>query len=523
MAGPRTLFKRAEPAKYSSRRGITASAQRVNLRDRNELAEHATRASRQQWQSVAWDHFDRIGEISFAFTVLANVMSRIRLYPAVVVDPDAPPVALTDAATIERPEEETEGGEAPVAAFKADNGISPQQALEVRDLYGKSIGKSDVPTMMSSFAYNAAVPGECYLAEIKNRWVVKSTEELKIDQSGVPKLTRTGGGTPVDLPVTTPIGRIWRQHPRFSHEAFSSMKALADDCEELLLLSRVIRHNSRARLNAGMVYIPDEVSIAGRTVTDDEEIEAEEEDSFEKEFGDALLGPVNDEANANSVIPLLMRGPAEHGDKIKYIAFERALDEFLVQRADRTLERILQGLDVPKDIVTGLANVKYSNAIQIDESLYKAHVEPLALMFCDAVTDIVLRPLLRAAGWDPAEAERIVVWYDPSEVTTRPDRAADAKALYDTDELSGSALRSAYGFSDTDKPSEDELAARVALRNIPPPEVLMILFQQALPGILGKAAAEGQAENLPDELQQALGGTELPGEQPPIEPTVPGA
>jgi hypothetical protein len=515
MARPK-LLERKKPAPYSQRRGMTASAQRMNLRSQAELQDHATRTQRQQWQAIAWEHFDRIGEINFAYGLVASVMSRIRLYPAVIVDPDAPPVALTDAATIERPEEEVEEGD----FTKADNGISPQQAVEAREMFTKALGPTDVPSLMRSFSLNVSVPGECYLAQIDGRWHVKSTDELRIDTTGIPKLYKIQGATPRDLPSTTVIGRIWREHPRYSAESYSSLKPLADDCDELLLLGRVIRTISRAQLNAGMLFVPDEIVVASRTETDDPEVESDEEDVFERELYEVLSSPVSDETAANAVIPWLLRGPADLGEKIRHILLERKIDEFLVNRADRTLERVLQGLDVPKDVVTGLANVKYSNAIQIDESLYKAHVEPLALMICDAITDIILRPMLRAAGWDPALAERLVVWYDPSEVTTRPDRAADAQKLYDANELSGSALRQAYGYSDADKPSEEEIAFKIAVSNIPPPEVLNILFQQALPSILGRfAKSQAADQQLPPELQSQLDETQTPGDTE-LPPTV---
>lgn len=516
------LFQRQKAKEYSTRRPIIASASRINLRNRNELQELNLQASRAKWQEDAWAGYDAVGEIKFAYGLVAAVMSRIRLYPAVVVDPDAPPVALTDAVTIERPEEEVEQDGS--AAFrKADNGISPRQAIEARDMFRKSLGPSDIPGMLRSFALNISVPGECLLAMIDGRWQLKSTSELKIDTSGVPKLYRVKGAQPRDLSEDTPVGRVWREHPEHSFEADSAMRALLSDIEELLLLSRVIRSNSRARLNAGILFVPDEITLAAKSVTDDPEVEEAEEDAFEKEVFEALTAPVGNEDSANTVMPLMLRGPGDLGEKIRHILLERKTDEFLVARADRTLDRIMQGLDVPKDIVTGLANVKYSNAIQIDESLYKAHVEPLALMACDAITDVIYRPMLRAAGWSREDADRVVVWYDPSEVTTRPDRAADAQALYDAKELSGAALRAAYGFSDTDKPSEDELAARVALANTPPPELLMMLFQQALPTVLGKLAA-GQAADqaLPESLQQTLAGTEMPNNDPGLEPTVPG-
>ena len=105
----------------------------------------------------------------------------------------------------------------------------------------------------------------------------------------------------------------------------------------------------------------------------------------------------------------------------------------------------MQGLDVPKDIVTGLANVKYSNAMQIDESLYKAHIEPLMLLIVDALTVMYLRPYLIANGYSPEEVKDVCVWYDPSLVATRNDRAADADMGFDKLAISWSSSPRPYG------------------------------------------------------------------------------
>src|SRR5690606_40504721 len=125
----------------------------------------------------------------------------------------------------------------------------------------------------------------------------------------------------------------------------------------------------------------------------------------------AMSTPIEDETSAASVVPLLVRGPAELGKDLKHITFSRPFDEQMVHRADRVLDRILQGLDVPKDTVTGLANVKYSNAVQIDESLYKAHIEPMLLLLADAFTVVYLRPALIKDGWSQADVSRVAVWY----------------------------------------------------------------------------------------------------------------
>lgn len=511
------LGRAAEPAPYNKPRGVVASAQRLNLRDREDMADINNQANlAQAWQQAAWTAFDKVGEIKFAYGLVANLVSRLRLYPAYVVDPESPPVPLTDAASIERPE----GEDAEETKHQTANGIDPRLAKEARDLWYKTISRTNMPTLQRMFALNIQVPGECYLTMINNSWHVKSTDELKIDSSGTPKLYRTKGGLPKELSKDTTIGRIWREHPRYSFEADSALRSILDDTDELILLSKVIRVNSRARLNAGMVVIDESVTIANRTETDDQEVEEDEESSLEEELYQSISATVADEDAANTVVPVFLRKPGGVEKAVEYISFERKIDEFLVQRADRTLERVLQGLDAPKDIVTGLANVKYSNAIQIDESLYKAHIEPLALVLCDAFTDIVLHPLLRAAGWQPEDIARLVTWYDPSEVVTRPDRAADAQDLYDRKELSGAALRKAKGFAETDRPSEEELAYRLAVEGAIPEGVMNILLQVALPKVLKRIAEAGGEGELPDSLSNALAGTEVPGE-PELEPTVP--
>ena len=203
-----------------------------------------------------------------------------------------------------------------------------------------------------------------------------------------------------------------------------------------------------------------------------------------------MMTPIQDPSDASAVVPILVRGPAELGDKIRLIQFERTFDPSLVQRADRVLERILQGLDLPKDMVSGMANVRYSNALQIEESLFKAHVEPLTLLICDALTDTYLRPALIAAGYTREQAERIRFWYDPSEVVSRPNRNADALQAYDRYSLSSRALREATGFSEDDAPTIQEVVLRLLQQKGPiTPELAEALLSQVRTGLHGGTRA----------------------------------
>lgn len=509
-------FGRAKAAPYNRERTMVASAARVSLNKKGEAEAMRERLGgpNTEWQAESWAYYDAIGEIKYAFGLTSNVMSRIRLVASAVLNVDAPPTNVSDAAGIKGEGQYADDG--PLAGL---NPIAPDLAIAAQK-HMEQLGRGDgIPAMLRAFALNMGVAGECYLVCIEDRWSIRSTEELRVDASGKIILRESVAATTRQqktLKKDTPIGRIWRAHPRFSADPDSSLKALRGDCEELLLLSRMIRAVTRSRLNAGLLFVPDSLSISARTPGEEE---TEGDDPFEVELVAGMTTPISDESSAASVVPLLVRGPAEQGDKIKYIELSRASDEHLVNRAERSLERILQGLDVPKDIVTGLANVKYSNAIQIDENLYKAHIEPLVLTFCDAITDIYLRPLLRADGFEDEDVNRVVTWYDPSEVVVRPDRAGDADRGHDKYVLSDEAWRAAHGFGDNDAPTEEEITRRIAIeKTTVPPEIASALLQWLMPEVLKAAQdANRSASPFPPELTQQLADTAAPAPVPPPE------
>jgi hypothetical protein len=337
------------------------------------------------------------------------------------------------------------------------------------------------------------------------------------------------------LPPNAFVGRIWRAHPRYSDEADSSLRGILDLCAELLLLNRTFRATARSRLNAGALYLPDGLSVAGSPdpdypYDDDTDLNQgytpeEAADEFEDQLIDAMTTPIRDEDSASAVVPLIIRGPAELGDKIKQFKFERSFDPMLAERADRVLERILQGLDVPKDIVTGLANVKYSNAVQIDESLYKAHIEPLMLLIVDAITVVYLRPYLIAQGFEPDQVEKICVWYDPSQVATRNDRAQDADAGLDRMAVSLEAWRRAHGFSEMDAPEPTEIALRMLMeKGVITPELTEAMLGAVAPEVMKATRMSSQASSLapiPPEVERLLKGPQATSSEAPAEEIAP--
>ncbi|QIG57816.1 portal protein [Microbacterium phage PauloDiaboli] len=506
-----------EPVAYNAMRPMTAAAARVNLKDKTEAELFRAKQGSQMVaiQNAAWEYYDAISEVKYAFTLVASVVSRIRLYVAVVENPAEQPVPLDQSEKID-----------PELADAA------RRMLERLDsAFGGQAG------LLRDAALNLAVAGECYLVQVPERpgqglpetWDIRSVDELKVDKQGnyaiYPrrdiKPGNGGGALPkgaIPLPPDAFMGRIWRPHPRFSEDPDTSMIGLLALCEELLLLDRTFRGSHRSRLNAGIFFVPDGMSTAGSADPDlfadedDEDQPTPEDaaDAFQEELLLAMSTPIEDETSAASVVPLLIRGPVDLGKELKHITFSRPFDDAMVARADRVLDRILQGLDVPKDTITGLANVKYNNAVQIDESLYKAHIEPMLLLLADAFTAMYLRPALIRDGWTQADVKKVTVWYDASAVATRNDRAMDADNGYDRFAISGDTWRRAHGFADQDAPTGKEIILRMLVeKGGIDPTLSEALLRVLAPDVIDAARGANQATSvapIPGQVNDILNG-----------------
>lgn len=522
---PGTITPEVQP--YNASRPLRASAQVIKLDTRTEIdaftRANARATAADAWQTAAWDYFDEVGEVKYAYYVMANTVSRIRIYPGVVTDPARPPQHVNDVETLN-------------PALR-DCALAAMRKL--------ASGPGGIPTLLRDLALNLSVPGEGFLVQIPERrgselpesWAIYSSDAVKVDASGNVALKMRADDKMSDyvvLPKNAFVGRIWRSHPRYAQEADSAMRGLLGLLEELMLLNRTVRATARSRLNAGLLYLPDGLSIGGGEATPytedlDSTIGADEspsgtgddEDEFEVQLMDAMTTPIQDEDSAAAVVPLLVRGPAELGPQIQYIKFERSFDPALAARASEVLDRVLGGLDIPKEVVKGLADVKYSNAVVIDDQFFRSNVEPLVLMMVDALTTVYLRQYIVAHGFTREDAESIVTWYDPADVVVRPNRNQDATDGFDRYAVSAEAWRRTHGFSEDDAPDEAEVIQRLVISKGQLPDALTeTLLRVFAPEIMSKARALNPDvnSNLPPEVQQALG---APPSDAPAAPSAP--
>ena len=401
--------------RFNRPRPIVGAAQRLNL---SKFGEKLDKRPPQDWQIAAWRFFENIGEIHYAFNLIGQVVSRVRLFPAVVAAPNEVPVhvdtwleSLGDKGNTDR-----------------SRGVVDKAKELMDDLTENTPGRTS--GMMRTMAMNFGVPGEVYLAQDpkKKEWLVLSSEELTSQASSWrvrrSRAGRSQSGTMLAdliLPADAWVARMWRTHPRWGDEPDSSMLGVLDQCEQLVLLDQAMRNMARRAMNAGVVFIPNGITAYS--------------DNADETVADALaqsaLQAVESEAALSTVTPKVLTGPPELGALIKFIPLTQPTDPNLATAAQKLLERILQGIDIPKDVVKGLADVKFANVIVIDDDLYRAHIEPLILLIVDTLTAVYLQPQL-TKGLSEADvkiADRLVVWADTSTIVTgRTSRRPRTKA-----------------------------------------------------------------------------------------------
>lgn len=392
------------------------------------------------WQALAWDFYDDIGELRFATNWLANALSRVNLIAAI------PPATQGDEPTpIDR------------------DHCTPDQlrAVElVEQIGGGPVGQGQI---MAGIARQLTVPGVGYIyveADDKDAytgWCVVSNEEVR-DQNGVLQITDAESGEWVDIDPSDLLIKIWRSHPRKRHLPDSPVRAVLGPLAEIKLLSQRIAADARSRLAGnGLLVIPEEAEFPpgqGNAET------GEDGDEFIETLIQVTQIPISDQSSPAATTPLVIRVPGEFVDKIQHITFYSDFDASLDGLRSSAVKRFALGMDMPPEVVLGLSDTNHWNVWKIADEAITLQIEPLAETGVQGLTLGYLQPALTAEQIDPQTA---IVWYDTTDLATRPDMTAAATEAHARLQISNEAYLNYIGADASDAPDDDEFVRRLLI------------------------------------------------------------
>lgn len=508
-------------AKPKPMRVLTASAQKVNLADRNEAMR--LRQLRQTWQQDAWNFYDEMPEISFAFAFVGNCFSRIKFFPAAYPGDteDENPVALS-----------------------VIPGVPPEVLESATNAFARLGSARARSQLFEMWGINFGIAGECWLLGLENpdtgieEWTIRSILEMGVrnDHMQLRELPSDPNGQEgwIDIDEQNAfVSRMWIPHPGWQKIARSGMRGVLSVCDELQILSRGIRASGRSRLTgAGIFFVPDTIDIA-EVLDDNEDPFA---DPFTQRLGDTMMQAISEEGQASAMVPIMLRGPETAGAAMRRITFEQATDSITLEQRKELIGRIGVGIDLPASVLNGMGDLNHWTAWEVSDDTFREHLEPGVQRVCDAATVGYLRISMladaQAQGWPDelrAWIPRVCTWYDSTELVTHPDKSADALALHTRLVISDAALRKATGFNESDAPGAIEVELRMVrdTRTFPP-NVLEALFHVLDPELVIPPMAAGTipgmgkdgatAVAVPEATAPVDASTVVPG---PPDPAVP--
>lgn len=423
---------------------LVASARRIDFTDAEEKKRYKKR--QKNWQDEAWRYYDELPEIWFAGQFIGNCLRKVRLFAATQPDVSQPPVAIDEKAS----------------------GLEAQARVEVERL-GQAEG--GIGGILGAIGLNLSVPGECVLLGQEDpetgleRWKVYSADELFVNNENnwaIRTVPTDRKGKPIAADASP--YRIWRQHPHWSDWADSPLRPLLDVCEELLILSRAIRAAGRSRLaGAGLLLWPSEAIV--NTSNASQVVEGaggHQVDPVLADLMQAMLTPIADEGTAAAVVPLPIKMAAEYIEKVRHLLFDRPIDATMAGQRKELRERIASGVDLPAAILLGIEDVNHWTGWMIDEQAFKAHLEPLVITICHALTSNFLRPAIGAVDDVADSTPDVLVWYDAQALIAHPNKSQDTKDAHDRYLISDKAAANRIGINDDEMPTIQEIDARVA-------------------------------------------------------------
>jgi len=473
----------------------------------------------QSWQPIAWQYRDGIGELRFAMQYRARALSKVTFHVAEIIpgDDEPLPIYLRD--------EKDQQGKPTERSEKIT--VPPDLCAAAERELGR-LPLEDGFSFQGAWSENQDVAGECWLHGYQDpdtgeeTWKIRSVLDVGTqgsmmtvkDELGQPRIVNLGTK---DQPGTEEIYRLWVPHPAHPHLADSALRALLDVLEDITLYGREMRAVSRSRIaNNGIWMIPEAMATL-RNILAESEAAEDGPANFMAAIQAAFLAPIANEGEPGGVVPAIITGSREDIEVASksFLRFERETSSDIIEKLRTALGRMGSSLDLPPEIITGMASANHWTGWLIDASSFRYHLEPSVRLQVDSLTGPFLRTNLIEQGFPPEQVRKLRVWFEAGSLTENPNRRQDALDALDRILIGPAAGRKALGFSEGDAPTSEEALQLIAAK--------AGIDQAAAVKLLAMLAAQEGAE-LPAQLGEPVRAeaTRVEPAPAPQDPTVPG-
>lgn len=454
------------PSRRTSPRVITASAASFGSE-----TSYSKRQS-QPWQTRALEYCEQIGEIGFASQFYARLISRIRIFPALLQD---------------------------------DGQIEPIESGPPRDFLSRiqdpGGGRSQ---LQYSYGRMMFITGEGVLFGSRlgtedERWRFLWIEEVKEENGRTFRINEQRQEIEEGVAY-----RMWKPSPRNADSAISPLRAVQDICEELILLTKAVHSTAITRLTNGILLMPQEISPGSAEPLGDED---PENNPFLSDLIEHFVGQIENPGSAEARVPPLVEGSYEYIDRIRWMQLHDPATDYLERDLRReAIDRLAISLDFPPEVLKGMTDANHWTARQVVHDMWRSHGAPIAEQFCDDLSEAYLRPALQEYGYE--DWPRVVVAFDDADVVIAPDRSEDADEAYDRPGgVSPSGYREMKGIPDSNAPDDEEFQLQLAIKMNNP----ALLPDKYLPHGLPQPVQQPGPNAGPDNNPDPEGGPPSPG------------
>lgn len=449
------IFGKKTPEQPTALGAFVASGATYRVSSYSDAAQLALQ--RQDWQRKAYRLYDAEGHLWYAANYVGSALSRIKLVAA------------------RRPKSDLPHFEPEIIS----TGAFSDAVKNIRSPRGGQNG------LLRQVGRNVFICGEVWMVgaaeslptgEVVQTWDAVSISELvTAGTSGRFMRRRLPGAAPANLPDGALTIRIWKEHPEYSELADAGTRPATELLEKIVTLNKAERAIARSRLaGSGILALPQEL-VPPAWQNQGQNPDAMQSNPLYQALAESMMAPLADEDHPAAVVPLVLIGPADVVNKIKYEEMARSFDTAAANSSIQiAIEQLANTLELPKEVLLGAGEATHWTAWAIKEDTFEAHIKPLAELVVDALTRTYLKQAIERmspeemkAALKEAEVDDpndIMVWYDASELVILPDKADKALGLHDRIVISDAALRRENGYSEEDAPGEEEYAKRVGLK-----------------------------------------------------------